>query len=245
MTDLESYSSGNEKAYQFTIDPENERSNYTWMLRFSSKARSILEIGCSTGFFSQYLVDLGFSVVGIEINPSAAEVARKICKEVVVGDIELADVQNQIMDRFDRVVMGDVLEHLKNPKQVLTVIREKYLNPGGAVVISTPNSGHWAFRRQVLAGRFPRQKFGLFDSTHLQFFTQDTLDALVKESGYHIVERRYSVNFNTIDITFGLLAPLYKIKPTRAILVHIEALLAKAMPTLFGYQFIIKIEPLL
>ena len=45
------------------------------------------------------------------------------------------------------------------------------LAPGGRLVASLPNSGHAYFRWNVLCGRFPQHEKGLFDRTHLHFYT--------------------------------------------------------------------------
>jgi SAM-dependent methyltransferase len=230
--------------YDFHVDPTNVYSVYTWLLRFTEGAHAVLEVGCSTGFFSRYLVKRGSHVVGVEINPVAAREARSICHQVIVGDVESGEVQERIEERrFDAVVLGDVLEHLKAPGALLARIHEAWLKLDGRVVLSVPNSGHWVFRREVIKGRFPYRQYGLFDRTHLRFFTYDSLRALVEEKGYAVDSCAISINHNTYDdLTFAWLAPLYRRPAWRIHLIKLEHRLASIWPSLFAYQFVLSLQ---
>jgi SAM-dependent methyltransferase len=190
-------------------------------------------------------VENGCFVVGVEINPVTALQAREICHEVIVGDIETLELREQIDDSFDVVLLGDILEHLKNPGILLTYIRKAWLNPDGRVVISVPNSAHWIFRREVVFGRFPYRSYGLFDHTHLRFFTKASLYELVASSGYQVIKSATSVNHNSHnDITFAILEPLYRRRlDFRSWMIKFEQWLANLFPTLFAYQFILCITP--
>jgi SAM-dependent methyltransferase len=233
-----------EVVYDLAIDPTSRTSSHAAQFRFARGARSVLDIGCSTGFFSQHLVAEGCHVVGVELNPIAAAKARRVCHQVIVGDIESPEVQAQIDRRFDAVLLGDVLEHLRAPATLLRQIRESWLLTDGWVVLSVPNSGHWVFRREVLRGRFPYRQYGLFDRTHLRFLTRASLWQLASDCGYAVEESACTVNSNQRDdLTFALMAPLYRHDRLRIQLVRIERLLAFVLPTLFAYQFVLRIRP--
>jgi SAM-dependent methyltransferase len=231
--------------YHFPIDLTDETISYTWMLRFIKGAHSVLEIGCSTGFFSKYLVKNGCYVVGVEVNPITALQAREVCHKVIVGDIETLELREQIYESFDVVLLGDILEHLKYPGVLLTYIRKAWLNPDGRVVMSVPNSAHWIFRREVIFGRFPYRGYGLFDRTHLRFFTRASLYELVANTGYQVIKSAISVNHNSHDdITFAIFEPLYRRRlDFRSWMIKIEQWLANLFPTIFAYQFILCIKP--
>jgi 2-polyprenyl-3-methyl-5-hydroxy-6-metoxy-1,4-benzoquinol methylase len=194
------------------------------------------------GVFSRYLAARGSYVVGVEANSIAAEQARIVCKQVIVGDVEAAQVQAQINGRFDCVLLGDILEHLRSPESLLMQIRTSWLKRDGWVVLSTPNSGHWCFRREVLHGRFPRQQYGLFDRTHLQFFTFHSLRELVTRCGYRVEQIAHSVNPNSYELTFACLSTLYRHKRARYYMLNLESWLAGKFPRLFAYQFIIRLR---
>jgi SAM-dependent methyltransferase len=230
--------------YEYPIDPDDKRTTHAWLLRFTEGAGSILEIGCSTGFLGRLLTTQGCQVVGVEIDSSAASRAQLHYTRLIVGDVETENVQSQINQRFDAVILGDVLEHLKSPRDLLCRIKDKWLHPNGKVVLSVPNSGHWVFRREVLLGRFPYRDYGLFDRSHLRFYTRSSLYRMVSECGYTIRQSAYALNFNTQDdLTFRSLTPFYQYYQARKLLMKLEASLARLVPTLFAYQFILSIRP--
>ena len=98
----------------------------------------------------------GCAVVGIEADARAAEVARaRRASEVVVGDVEDAgDRARRSTGPFDRVLFGDVLEHLRDPAAVLRWARDA-ARPGRRAVVSLPNIAHWTARRAAPARALP------------------------------------------------------------------------------------------
>ena len=148
----------------------------------------VLDVGCAEGYLARALVERGCSVVGVEYDRRAAEVAREVCPQVVVGDVEDPKVRAQVDGPFDRVLFGDVLEHVRDPAAVLRWAA-RLLAPDGRAVVSLPNIAHWSARRQLLRGRFPQEDHGLFDRTHLRFFTRATARELVESAGLAVESR--------------------------------------------------------
>jgi 2-polyprenyl-3-methyl-5-hydroxy-6-metoxy-1,4-benzoquinol methylase len=151
----------------------------------------VLDVGCATGYLAAELGRRGCDVVGIEYDPGAAEQARPWCREIVVGDLESAevraDVERLAAGEVDVVLCADVLEHVRDPWAVLMWLRT-LLAPGGRAVISVPNIAHWTARRALLRGRFDYADFGLFDRTHLRFFTRATARELALAAGFAVRE---------------------------------------------------------
>jgi SAM-dependent methyltransferase len=151
----------------------------------------VLDVGCATGYLAAELVARGCTVVGVEFDPVAAQQARAVCREVVVGDLESeavrADVARAVAAAggVDAVICADVLEHLRDPWTVLAWLRT-LLDPGGRAVISVPNIAHWTARRALLRGRFDYRDFGLFDRTHLRFFTRASAWELAHRAGFAV-----------------------------------------------------------
>jgi methionine biosynthesis protein MetW len=156
----------------------------------------VLDVGCATGYLAAELVRRGCTVDGIEFDPAAAEQARAHCREVVVGDLEApsthAEVERVLAgERPDVIVCADVLEHLRDPWSVLAWLRT-LLAPGGRAIVSVPNIGHWTARRALLRGRFDYADFGLFDATHLRFFTRTSAAELAARAGFTVMRERFS-----------------------------------------------------
>jgi hypothetical protein len=90
------------------------------------------------------------------------------------------------------LVAGDVLEHLADPWSVLRRFAA-VVEPGGTAVVSLPNVRHWESVFAIaVQGRFPRRNEGVFDGTHLRWFTLHDAWSLVDQAGLTVeaVERR-------------------------------------------------------
>jgi len=153
-------------------------------------ASRILELGCSTGALGAALKRRQDAVVvGVEINPDYASDARARLDRVIVSDIEsfLADPVPAEAP-FDCLVAADVLEHLVDPRTVLRRAVE-LLDHGAVAIISVPNVSEWrGLWRLVRTGRWPLEDAGVFDRTHLRWFTRDDALDLVRQAGLRPVE---------------------------------------------------------
>jgi SAM-dependent methyltransferase len=181
-------------------------------------------------------------VTGIDADPAVRESARQACDRFVDGDVEDPATRDPIRGPFDAVVMADVLEHLRRPEVVLRHVRRRWLAPSGRLILSVPNSAHWAFRREILAGRFPRRDLGLFDRDHLHFYSRDTLGDLLATEGFLVEQEAVTVNPNSHgELTFRCLAPFYRRSTPRRALLAAERILSRRLPRLFGYQFVLRL----
>jgi 2-polyprenyl-3-methyl-5-hydroxy-6-metoxy-1,4-benzoquinol methylase len=147
----------------------------------------VLEFGCATGYMSEVLKSRkGCTVTGIEISPRAGELAKEHCNRVIIGDAEQLDYDELLgKERFDAILFVDVLEHLKQPGDLLERIRP-FLSRRGAVLASIPNIAHGSVRLALLAGEFRYRKLGLLDATHLRFFTREGILDLFEGAGFVI-----------------------------------------------------------
>jgi 2-polyprenyl-3-methyl-5-hydroxy-6-metoxy-1,4-benzoquinol methylase len=176
--------------YETPIDPGSDNDTHSFKLSMIGFNKSVLEVGCSTGYFTKILVERGCSVVGIEIDPEAARGAEEWADRVIVGNIDDGGVWDEAKDEsFDVVVLGDVLEHLRDPLHSLRQAVRK-LKPSGFVVTSLPNIAHGDVRMALMQGTFRYSDIGLLDRTHLRFFTLETIRELLTEAGLAVVDTR-------------------------------------------------------
>lgn len=160
---------------------------------------TILEIGCATGYIGKFLKEKrNCKMYAVEIDKESAELAKPYYEKIIVGDVENDDTIKQIPDiRFDYILCMNVLEHLRNPKEVLVKLK-KFIKPeDGYLVATIPNVAHWSIRLKLLFGNFDYGKgkgiFGsdhgiaLLDETHLRFFTRKTMIEMFQYAGYEIV----------------------------------------------------------
>lgn len=152
----------------------------------------VLEFGCATGYMSRVLRERrGCTVVGVELVPEAAEQAERWCERVIVGDAEILDYETLLgEDRFDAITFADVLEHLRDPGELLRRVRP-FLDEDGAVIASIPNIAHGNVRLALLAGEFRYRQTGLLDDTHLRFFTRDGVRELFEQAGLYVHQWLY------------------------------------------------------
>jgi methionine biosynthesis protein MetW len=151
-----------------------------------------LDVGCAGGYLAVALREQrGASVQGLEPDPVAADAARRRGVDVVAGSAEDPAALDALRGPFDALVCGDVLEHLADPWRALASLAE-LLRPGGMAVVSVPNAAHWTVRRALLRGRFPREEHGIFDRTHLRWFTRADARALVTSAGLTVVDERFT-----------------------------------------------------
>ncbi len=193
--------------------------------------RRVLELGCGAGHVTKQLVAGGCHVTGIEIDPDAAAVASTFAQEVHVADLDATEPAAVLGDsRFERIVVGDVFEHLKDPGSTLSALRS-HLSDDGLLIASIPNVTHADVRLMLLDGQWRYQDLGLLDRTHLRFFDLAGITALFGESGWHI-ERLERTNKDVLASELGDLAAPASRKPG-----VLDAI--KGTPDATTYQFVV------
>lgn len=216
--------------YQTEIDLENKNNSHTLIIDMVGGVKRVLEVGCASGYMSRALTERGCSVIGLEINPDAAREAMEFCEDVIVGDIEIFDLEGAIgQGKFDAITFGDVLEHLRDPVATLRRIRP-LLAPGGFVVTSLPNVAHGSVRLALLKGRFDYTRLGLLDETHLRLFTLAGIRKMFSEAGMAMVQ--------TMRVEVDIFATEVKIRPEEfspELIAEIES-----APEARTYQFVTK-----
>jgi SAM-dependent methyltransferase len=195
-------------------------------LTLAGAPRDVLDVGCSSGYLAAPLAAAGVRVVGVELDPDAADAARAFCADVLVGDIEAMELPLEPAS-FDAIVCGDLVEHLHDPATALERLRP-LLRPGGRLVLSTPNVANWAMRLSLLGGRWRYTDRGILDRTHTHLFTRKTLVETVEAAGYRVLE---------LDHT----APV-PLVGTPAVERAAHAI-ARVRPSLLAYQFVLAATP--
>ena len=161
------------------------------------KKSRVLDIGCATGYFAKKLQEKKCQVWGVDTNKKAATAARKYCQEVIIGDVENMGSRPVKKNFFDYILFLDILEHLKNPLNVLSSFL-KQAKKEGIIIISVPNIAHISIRLRLLFGHFDYEKMGIMDEFHLHFFTKKTLLKLINQAGLKIIDLDYSADFGQV-----------------------------------------------
>jgi len=162
------------------------------------ESNTVLDVGCASGTNGDYLLKNNKAdvVYGVEYVNDMAKEAQKSNTKVFCGDLNSGTFRETIGNEsplFDYILFGDVLEHLLNPEEVLTDLKSN-LKPNGKIIISLPNIAHIELFIQVyLKGTFPRNPRGIFDKTHLSWFTRKDVFNLIKNSDLKLLDyiRKY------------------------------------------------------
>lgn len=148
--------------------------------------KRVLEFGCAAGYTARQLSARGNRVTGVDADADALAEAGRSCEETILADLDLRPLGEILGDRrFDVVVFGDVLEHLRDPLRVLRESRS-FLSEDGFAVVSIPNVAHGNVRLSLLRGSFDYAPVGLLDNSHLRFFTLRSVRELCTRAGYRI-----------------------------------------------------------
>ncbi|PYM31719.1 MAG: class I SAM-dependent methyltransferase [Candidatus Rokuibacteriota bacterium] len=220
---------------RYVLKPD-PHSSHSVILKWlgEGRGRRILDVGAADGIVSRRLTERGWRVTGLEGDPALAQAGARHCERMLTANLnrEIPEVAGP----FDAILYGDVLEHLVDPLRVLVEL-DRALVPDGFVVISVPNIAHLYIRLLLLVGRFDYIDRGILDDSHLRFFTERSLRALIADAGL------------TVERFTATPAPLYQILPARwhkrwvAATHAVNAVIARSLPRLLGYQLIVLARP--
>jgi 2-polyprenyl-3-methyl-5-hydroxy-6-metoxy-1,4-benzoquinol methylase len=215
--------------YQFkNVDRYSSHSVILSLLQ-SPGNRSVLDVGAAHGYLAAVLRQRGYRVTGIEGNPDLAREAAAFCDDVVVADLD--GPLPEFNEQFDVILYGDVLEHLKSPKDVLVSLNQN-LKPEGIIIVSLPNIANVYLRLHLLMGKFDYQDRGILDRTHLRFFTRKTFQEFLNEAGLEVLSMTAS------PVPLPLIVPKRFHGKILGALHAFNAWIARKWATMFGYQFI-------
>lgn len=173
-----------------TVTPGyHDRINPDLLGRIPLQARAVLEIGCGAGALGAAFKARNPETVyvGVEQLAGAADLAAERLDHVIRGDAEDPGLLLPPLPPIDCLIYGDVIEHFRDPWATLTR-HLAWLDPDGVLVACIPNVQHWSVLTELLHGRWPVAEEGLFDRTHLRWFTRQGIQALVEGSGLHLHE---------------------------------------------------------
>jgi len=132
----------------------------------------LLDFGCAAGYFLKLAQAEGWQIEGVELSRDMADTAARDLGRPIANSLE------DLPDRpFDAVTLWEVIEHLPRPVEQLQALRSR-LRPGGVLMLSTPNTGHWQALHE------PEAWEGYRPPSHLLFFTAHTLTETLRRAGF-------------------------------------------------------------
>lgn len=172
--------------YKNTFDPNGNNNSWNKAFTFVRKRSTVLDIGCSNGNFGAALQEYKNCIVdGIEPDPGDFKEATQRLRRVANAFAEEALLTIFKSQKYDHIVLLDVIEHLYDPVAVLKLIKT-HLKPGGSIIFSIPNMAHISVRLMLLKGDFEYGETGLLDKTHLHFYTRGEIERVFAEAGFSV-----------------------------------------------------------
>lgn len=166
-----------------TVDAK-KMVKYARKLLGPEKARpgKALDIGSGYGFFSQAALNQGFKVTAV--NPASTE--NRIFQQLN-GFEPIPQFFEEVdfgAEKFDLVILSQILEHLLDPLQVLVKIRD-LLKPEGVIAIAVPNVD--AILIKILKSK--SSFLGLPE--HIIHFSRKGLGAILQRAGFEVKHHLY------------------------------------------------------
>ncbi len=151
----------------------------------TEKRIKILDIGCGTGEISEYFDKGKVEYCGVDVDPGNLDQLAK--RGVRHFDLDLTQKEFKLDEKFDYILLLDVLEHLANPTQILQNIKS-LLIPDGTIFVSLPNDYNLLNKIRFLLNK-NIQKDPFWEYGHLHIFPIKTAIAFIQKNGFDIVEK--------------------------------------------------------
>ena len=145
----------------------------------SHRGGALLDVGCGPGYAAAAFAAHGFEVTGVDVSQAAVDAAAGRGVRAVRMDVARDPLP---AGSYDVIAALEVLEHVPDPVDLLTRMRER-LAPGGEMLVSLPNEFHLVNRLRILAGREP---LGGHDDPHVRHFGLDSARRLLRAGGADI-----------------------------------------------------------
>jgi SAM-dependent methyltransferase len=186
----------------------------------------ILDVGCGVGDNARVLSQNGYIVDGITLSPGEAAMAKPFLDQVFIKNLEegLPTLERQ----YDLVICSHVLEHIAFPAKLMADLKF-VLKPKGLLIVALPNLMHYRSRFKLLMGNFDYEESGIWDETHLRWYTFKTGRDLLLKYGFTI-EKAWVAG----DLPFLRLLKIIPVKYRKFIYV----LLTRISKGFFGSQLL-------
>jgi 2-polyprenyl-3-methyl-5-hydroxy-6-metoxy-1,4-benzoquinol methylase len=157
------------------MDPLSDFRFQEMLSMIDLEGKRCLDVGFGRGYFLASYRRLGAHAAGLELDPDAIRMAKEHLGITDVKQATLLDLDDH--DRYDVITMIDLIEHPLHPLETLEKAA-RLLNPGGLIVIWTPNASFASEEEPVLFR---------VDLEHMQYFSCATCAHVANRLGLEIV----------------------------------------------------------
>jgi 2-polyprenyl-3-methyl-5-hydroxy-6-metoxy-1,4-benzoquinol methylase len=185
-------------------------------LKSHRPAGRLVDIGCATGDFLTEAKAIGFESEGIEPCAWSADVARQ--RGFVIHQELLEQAADRHPQEYDVATLWGVIEHFADPAAEVERIA-RILKPGGLLAI-------WTGDVDSITSRVLGRKWWYWQGQHIQYFTNKSLERLLSNAGFEVVDNKlfpfaasYDTIFNSLKrykshrALTTLLKPVFAVQP--------------------------------
>ena len=147
-------------------------------------------------YLHKQLSQVSAKCLGIDINAEAVEyIKSKGINNVIIEDITKSDISQIKNEKWDYLLLAEMLEHIDNPVEFLRKIVENYKNNIGSFIITVPNAFGLIHLGNVLnLGK------EIVNSDHRYWFTPYTLWKVIHQAGLYLDNLTMCLYENSINI---------------------------------------------
>ncbi|MCP4674785.1 MAG: glycosyltransferase [Deltaproteobacteria bacterium] len=223
---------------KFDVEPFEETydiklgytSSHTMAIDAVPEKSRVLDLGCGPGLVARELLDKGCFVAGLDLErPSQKNVSKYI-----EWDLNSNELLEEIAD-YEYVLLLDIIEHLQKPEKLIDLLRQNAKSSRPTIILTTANVTFAVTRLMFMLGQFNYGKKGILDQTHTRLFTFSSMQNMLRQSGYEIID------------VVGIPAPFPRAihnEHLSSALVRLNEMLIRLHKPLFSYQMYFKISPL-
>lgn len=138
--------------------------------------KTILDIGCGTGWFLEYVRDAGWDIFGQEF---ADDLVRKTSEDLNISVYKnIDDIPSE--KKFSVITLFDLIEHVKNPLELINILKDK-LNKNGIILGYTPNIDSYAFSIMKENSNM------ITPADHLLYFNKESIEFIANKCGMKLI----------------------------------------------------------
>ncbi len=210
-------------------------SSHTVAIDAALPGGEVLDVGCGQGYVAHEMAKAkGCRVTGIDQFAPEKRADGEAPVDFIRWNLDAAEFPVDV-SRFDQIFMLDIIEHLKDPEHFMEELRFAARCRRPEVILTTANIGFVVTRLMLLFGQFNYGKVGILDRSHTRLFTFRSMQALLEQCGYKVIEMR------------AVPAPFPKALGNNffsRFLVRMNGWMTKVSRGLFAYQIFVRAQAL-
>lgn len=157
-----------------------------------------LDVGCGGGLLTENLTD--FETLGIDTDRSLINIAKKRSNRNYLH-ASTSDIRDKHPHYFDLITCLEVLEHVKNPQELISDMTEM-LKPGGLLFLSTLNRNPISFLSAIVMAEHVLNIIPKNTHHYEDFITPKELIAMAHQSNLKLIDMK-GIGYNPLSKTFS------------------------------------------